>query len=204
MTNELSPEEVPAKRRLTSTATGQSIFLGLWILGTLVLVAILAGAFLLGQSLSNDSDGEGEDAAQQPEVPPVEFPILSGVPVGPGLWPWDDLQGGECISGFEGSFAEEFTVVGCAAPHDAQVISAQLLSTRAEEPFPGLEEVAEVARDRCDVTDLIDYTLATEYDDLIVDYSYPASEEQWAQGQRSVYCFVLRASGGTIEGDLID
>jgi hypothetical protein len=192
------------RKRLTSTATGQSIFIGLWILGTLVIVTVLAGAFLLGQSFSRDSAEDSEIALEEVPVPAVEFPILHGVPVEPGQWPWDELRGGECISGFAGAFAEEFTVVGCDVPHDAQLITAVLLSRRAEEPFPGLDDVVQVARETCEVTDRIDYTLATQYDDLIVDYSYPASEEQWAQGERGVYCFVLRSSGGTLQGDLVD
>ena len=185
---------------MTSTAAGQSVFIGLWILGTLAIVAILAGAFLLGQSLSREDEGTGD----QVEAPPIEFPVLSGVPVEPGAWAWDELRGGECISGFEGAFAEEFSVVACQTPHDAQLISAELLSNRAEEPYPGVDEVAQLARESCDVTDVIDYNLATQFDDLIVDFSYPASDEQWAEGERGVYCFALRSSGGTLQGDLVD
>ena len=200
MTTEESPTAGRPKKPLTSTAAGQSVFIGLWILGTLAIVAILAGAFLLGQSLSRDDEGTSD----QVEAPPIEFPVLSGVPVEPGAWAWDELRGGECISGFEGAFAEEFSVVACQTPHDAQLISAELLSNRAEEPYPGVDEVAQLARESCDVTDVIDYNLATQFDDLIVDFSYPASDEQWAEGERGVYCFALRSSGGTLQGDLVD
>ncbi len=200
MTTEESPTAGRPKKPLTSTAAGQSVFIGLWILGTLAIVAILAGAFLLGQSLSREDEGTSD----QVEAPPIEFPVLSGVPVEPGAWAWDELRGGECISGFEGAFAEEFSVVACQTPHDAQLISAELLSNRAEEPYPGVDEVAQLARESCDVTDVIDYNLATQFDDLIVDFSYPASDEQWAQGERGVYCFALRSSGGTLQGDLVD
>ena len=202
MTTEQSSPVRPPRKRLTSTATGQSIFIGLWILGTLVVVAILAGAFLLGQSLSGDDGAEKAEEQAQPAV--IEFPVLSGVPVEPGQRPWDELRGGECISGFDEAFAEEFTVVRCEASHDAQVVSATLLSNRAEDPYPGVDEVAQLAREACDVRDVIDYSLATQYDDLIVDYSYPASDEQWAQGERAVYCFALRSSGGTLQGDLVN
>lgn len=198
----MTTEARPPRKRLTSTATGQSIFIGLWILGTLVLVAILAGAFLLGQSLAGHD--AVESVVEEAETPAIEFPVLSGVPVEPGQWAWDELRGGECISGFEGAFAEEFTVVGCEAPHDAQVVSATLLSTRADDRYPGVDEVAQLARETCDVKDIIDYSLAMEYDDLIVDYSYPASDEQWAQGERGVYCFALRSSGGSLQGDLVN
>ena len=200
MTTEESPTAGRPKKPLTSTAAGQSVFIGLWILGTLAIVAILAGAFLLGQSLSREDEGTSD----QVEAPPIEFPVLSGVPVEPGAWAWDELRGGECISGFEGAFAEEFSVVACQTPHDAQLISAELLSNRAEEPYPGADEVAQLARESCDVTDVIDYNLATQFDDLIVDFSYPASDEQWAEGERGVYCFALRSSGGTLQGDLVD
>jgi hypothetical protein len=200
VTTEESPTAGRPKKPLTSTAAGQSVFIGLWILGTLAIVAILAGAFLLGQSLSREDEGTSD----QVEAPPIEFPVLSGVPVEPGAWAWDELRGGECISGFEGAFAEEFSVVACQTPHDAQLISAELLSNRAEEPYPGVDEVAQLARESCDVTDVIDYNLATQFDDLIVDFSYPASDEQWAEGERGVYCFALRSSGGTLQGDLVD
>jgi hypothetical protein len=200
VTTEESPTAGRPKKPLTSTAAGQSVFIGLWILGTLAIVAILAGAFLLGQSLSREDEGTSD----QVEAPPIEFPVLSGVPVEPGAWAWDELRGGECISGFEGAFAEEFSVVACQTPHDAQLISAELLSNRAEEPYPGADEVAQLARESCDVTDVIDYNLATQFDDLIVDFSYPASDEQWAEGERGVYCFALRSSGGTLQGDLVD
>jgi hypothetical protein len=200
VTTEESPTAGRPKKPLTSTAAGQSVFIGLWILGTLAIVAILAGAFLLGQSLSREDEGTSD----QVEAPPIEFPVLSGVPVEPGAWAWDELRGGECISGFEGAFSEEFSVVACQTPHDAQLISAELLSNRAEEPYPGADEVAQLARESCDVTDVIDYNLATQFDDLIVDFSYPASDEQWAEGERGVYCFALRSSGGTLQGDLVD
>jgi len=202
VTTQESPAARPPKKPLTSTAAGQSVFIGLWILGTLVIVAILAGAFLLGQSLSRDD--EGASAPEPVETPAIEFPVLSGVPLEPGVWAWDELRGGECISGFEGAFAEGFTVVACQTPHDAQLISAELLSNSAEESYPGVDEVAQLARESCDVTDVIDYRLATQFDDLIVDFSYPASDEQWAQGERGVYCFALRSSGGTLQGDLVD
>lgn len=114
MTTEQPSPVRPPKKRLTSTAAGQSIFIGLWILGTLVVVAILAGAFLLGQSLG--SDDAVESVAEEVEAPAIEFPVLSGIPVEPGQWAWDELRGGECISGFDGAFAEEFTVVGARHP----------------------------------------------------------------------------------------
>ena len=147
MTTEEPQDALRPRKRLTATATGQSIFIGLWILGTLVIVAILAGAFLFGQSFSRASAEDSEIVLEEVDVPAVEFPTLHGVPIEPGQWPWDDLRGGECISGFAGAFAEAFTVVGCEVPHDAQLITAVLLSRRAEEPFPGLDDVVQVARE---------------------------------------------------------
>jgi hypothetical protein len=187
---------------LTSTATGQSIYIGLWILGTLVAVAIMVGAFLLGQNLSAEDEESSLSATE--EVPEVSFPILSGTPVEPGEWTWQELQGGECLSNFAGAFAESYTVVDCVTSHDAQLLSAFLLSSNPEEAYPGEDVVAGEAKDVCDVRDIVNYTLAEGYDDLVVDYSYPVSEEQWGEGQRGVYCFVLRSSGGTLSGDLLD
>lgn len=202
MSQESPSEPLSPKPKLTDTPAGQSVFVGLWIAGTLLVLAAAAGAFVLGQQVAGGD--ESEVVAVDAELEPaVVFPELSGIAQAPGVWTWEELRGGECISGFEGAFAEEFTVVSCSGPHDAQLISAQLLSGDVEASYPGEEQVLATARERCDVRELVDYSVAENYADLIVDYSYPVTTEQWDSGARGVYCFVTRQSGGDIEGDLI-
>lgn len=193
----------PPRPKLTDTPGGQSIFLGLWIAGTLVVLAAIAGAFVVGQGVA--SSGEDAPPAVRAEVSdeiPAVFPELTGVPRQPGVWAWSEMRGGECIDGFEGAFAENYTVVECAGSHEAQLFSAELLSRDPAAPFPGEEQVRVEARERCDLRGSVDYSVAGNYSDLIVEYSYPVTELQWERGERGVYCFVLRRSGAVLEADL--
>lgn len=202
MSQESASESHSPKPKLTDTPAGQSVFVGLWIAGTLLVLAAAAGAFVLGQQVAGGDDPEVVAVDTEPE-PAMVFPELTGSAQSSGVWAWDELRGGECIAGFGGAFAEEFTVVSCAEPHDAQLVSAQLLSRDGGASYPGEEQVLATARERCDVRELVDYSVAENYADLIVDYSYPVTTEQWDSGARGVYCFVTRQSGGDFEGDLI-
>jgi hypothetical protein len=201
MSQESPSEPLSPKPKLTDTPAGQSVFVGLWIAGTLLVLAAAAGAFVLGQNAAGGD--ESEVVAVDTEMELEVFPELTGIAQAPGVWAWDELRGGECIAGFEGAFAEEFTVVSCVGPHDAQLISAQLLSGDVEASYPGEEQVLATARERCDVRELVDYSVAENYADLVVDYSYPVTTEQWDSGARGVYCFVIRQSGEQIDGDLL-
>lgn len=203
MSGEPSTEVSPPKRKLTDTAAGQSIFVGLWVLGTLAVLIAAAGAFLLGQSVGGHDDTAATEVFEEVAEPVIEFPKLTGVPKEPGPWEWRELAGGECIAVFEGAFAEQFSVVPCETPHDAQLVHAELLSASPDALYPGDDEVLAQAREMCDVRERVDYTVASEYSDLIVDYSYPVGTEQWDAGERGVYCFVLRQSGDSLEGDLV-
>jgi hypothetical protein len=186
-------------RKLTDTAAGQSIFVGLWIAGTLVFLSAAAGAFLLGQNIADTQVPPVVVVEQEPA--PIEFPVLSGIPQAPGVWEWNELRGGECIRGFEGPFAENYTVVDCGVPHDAQLLRAELLSRSPSAVYPGVDELTASAREICDLTEDVDYSLAQDYSDLIVEFSYPVTPEQWETGQRGVYCFVMSQSGQQLEGD---
>lgn len=209
MTDENSVEEaavsdssaVRPRTRLTDTQMGQSIYVSLWILGTMVMIAILIGAYLAGSYLATMNDPEPPET--QTETPVVEFPNLSGGPVSVGVWPWDELRGGECLTGYAGAFAEIYQVVGCEVPHDAQLVKARLLSSNPVEPFPGEEAVAAQASEVCDVVGELDLELAATYEDLIVEFSYPVTVQQWESGQRVVYCFVSRSSGQRLQQSLI-
>lgn len=204
MSLDTDPPSIPARRKLTDTTVGQSVFVGLWIVGTLGVLAAITGAFVVGQSVASGAGDSDDVVVAEPIVhEPVVFTDLTGPPQAPGTWEWSDLRGGECIAGFEGAFAEEFTVVACTEQHEAQLLRAELLSRDPGAFFPGVEDTLAQARNLCDVRELIDYLVAGDYADLMVDYSYPVTAEQWDRGERGVYCFVTRQSGGQLVGNLI-
>ncbi len=192
---------VPPKKRLTDTPAGQSIYVGLWILGTLVTIAALIGAYFLGNYIATMN--EEPPAEVVVEEPVIEFPTLSGGPVSVGVWPWDQLRGGECLTGYAGAFAEIYQVVGCEVPHDAQLVKAQLLSDDPAAPFPGEDVIYAGASEVCEVVDVLNLYTAGLYDDLVVEFSYPVAVEQWQTGQRVVYCFVARSSGQRLQHNLL-
>jgi hypothetical protein len=192
------PEVAPvAKRpRLTSTPRGQAVYLVLWVVGTLGGLAALGGAFVLGQHLGAPAlPPVVVVVAEDPQQPELVFPTLTGGPVDAGIRAWNELRGGECLADFDGAFAESFEVVSCDTAHRAQLVKAQLLNRDRSEVFPGEEAIAQRAAEVCELSEVIDRTYATGFNDLVVQYSYPVTEDQWDAGQRVVYCFVNSASG---------
>jgi len=184
----------PPKKRLTDTSGGQALFVGLWMLGTLATIAALIAAFFLGRMVS----GGGQDTVvdtpvSEPDA--VWITPLTGDTRGVGEWEWFELQGGECVAGFAGAFAPTFTVVECALPHTAELVHARVVSPNPGEEFPGDEDILATAKEICDVSDRLNRDVASDYSDLIVDFSYPTTADQWDAGYRSVYCFVTRSSG---------
>jgi len=195
VTNPEPESPVEPKKRLTDTANGQAVFVMLWMLGTLATVAALIGAFFLGRMLQAPDEpllGSETEVAEQSPV----LVDLTGGPRPEGEWLWHELRGGECIAGFEGAFAETFRVVSCAAPHDAELVVATLMSTNLQDVFPGEDLVQAEARTICRIDDRINFEAAQLYPDVVVDYSYPVTAKTWSLGYRAVYCFVTRSSGG--------
>jgi hypothetical protein len=198
----LDETPTPPKKRLTDTPAGQSIYVGLWILGTLATIAALIGAYYLGSFIATMNEEPPAEVVVEAE-PVVEFPTLSGGPVSVGVWPWDELRGGECVTGYAGAFAEIYQVVGCEVPHDAQLVKARLLSDDPAAPFPGEDAIYAGASELCEVVDVLNLYIAGLYDDLVVEFSFPVTVEQWETGQRVVYCFVARSSGERLQHNLL-
>lgn len=195
--NGAAAAQAPPRRRLTDTSAGQSLFVAFWILGTLVVLGLAGVAFWWGmqQAMPDDDAVAIEEVVEEPAI---VLPNLAEGPRAPGLWAWTELRGGECIDGYGGPYAEEYQVVSCQGPHEAQVLIATLLSRDVQAPYPGEGEVAERAREVCDVVPLLDRERAAEYSDLVLEWSYPVNDRQWDEGQRVVYCFVSRSSGEPI------
>ena len=198
-----SPERevsAPARPRLTDTDRGQTIFVMLWVLGTLATIGIWVGAFLAGQYVAGGAVEPEETAAPVEEV--ASLVSLGGPPLAVGQWEWFELQGGECIARFEGAFAEVFSVVTCQAPHAAQLAVAELISADILEAYPGDDVVLARARELCDLKDEVNAAVAAEFSDLRIAYSYPVDSDQWDKGQRGVYCFIYSESGQPLTAPL--
>jgi len=176
--------------------------------GALAVVLVLIGLFALGTripSLFRAAQPVPVSTASHPASPspkptptPTPTPTVTPKPaaaVGPGVHPWDTLGGGECIQPFTNVWAQEFTVVDCATPHAAQLVYTNLLSADPAAPYPGVDALAQQIPGLCTAGGVIDLGAAAAYPDLQVVGSYPATEQQWKDGQRSYYCFANRSGG---------
>ena len=155
---------------------------------------VLAGLFFLGMQLT----GGAPDAASESPSPSETTPEAAPEPTAPqpvGVHAWDTLFGGECIDPFTDPWAEEFTVVDCAAPHAAQLVHRGVLPGDAAAPFPGEAALAGQMPALCSAAGVIDLAAAGSLNDLQVQGTFPVTEEQWADGERTYYCFANRSSG---------
>jgi len=181
----------------------------------LAAIIALIGLFVLGTRLP-DLLGPAPAVAPSPSATPT--PTLTALPVGPvgpGVWAWDELLGGECLEPYDaeqGAWAEEYTVVDCAEPHGAQLVSRAWFPPlvvdpenpqvgKPDDPFPGLEALQAQMSLLCSAPGVIDYAAAGAYSDAQVQGSYPVTEEQWEKDP-SYYCFVSRSSGEPMTGSV--
>lgn len=193
-------EPTKARAPLWSTPSGQSLYIGLWVLGTLAVFGASVGAYVLGDYLGSPPE-EASPVVEEDSA--LELPDLTGGPREPGEWAWNELRGGECLQGFESPFAETFTVVPCTTSHQAELARVHVVDRDEAAVFPGEEELLAQAKQVCDVEGLLNRTEIQNYSDLIVDYSYPVDATQWSEGDRYIYCFVTRQSGGPVTSSLL-
>jgi hypothetical protein len=190
-----------------------------------VVVAVLAGLFvvvlffLLGRhlpwfdesaavhptSVSSDTATPTAPAEVTPTptatVPPEPAAVATG-PAAAGVHPWTDLRGGECLDPFGSPWDETFTVVDCAAPHAAQLISRVSLSTEPTAAYPGEAAITAQLNLACTSPTVLDFAAAAAYPDIQWQASYPVSAEQWAAGQREYSCFISRSSAEPLTGSV--
>ncbi len=173
----------------------------IWIAGGLVVVLVLAGLFYLGTQLTGGGGGGTPSADGTPSA--SETPVAAPTAVQPvGVHAWNTLFGGECVEPFGSVWDQEFTVVDCAAPHAAQLVYRGTLPDDAAAPFPGEEAVGAQMAALCTADGVIDIAAASANPGLQVQGSYPVTEEQWAAGERTFYCFANRSGGEPITGTL--
>ena len=166
-----------------------------------MLVLALAGLFFLGQSLVGGEAAPVAGVTSSAAPAPTETTEATG-PQPVGVHPWDTLFGGECLQPYVSPWEEDFTVADCATPHAAQLVYRGSFAGDAAAAFPGEAELAGQINLLCSAPGVIDLAAAGTYPDVQVQGSYPITEEQWADGARSYYCFVSLASGGPLNASV--
>lgn len=120
-------------------------------------------------------------------------------PAAPGVHPWNELAGGECLSPFTNAWAETYTVVDCSTQHVAQLTARVPVSG---EQWPGTDALATQASQVCQSSQAIDTAAAAAYGDVQVQGSYAPDQATWDSGNRSISCFATRSSGQPLTGSL--
>lgn len=198
----------PAQPVISPTRITRTQKILLAVAGGLVALLALAALFLLGTRLAAVI---GPAPAVTPSASPSPSPSPSPTvePVGPvavGVWAWDELRGGECLDPYTDPWAEEFTVVDCANPHPAQMAVRGTFAPSAEgvttDPYPGAEALQGQLALLCTAPGVLDLAVAGQYPDVQFQGTYPATAEQWDEGNRYYYCFVSRSSGEPLTGSV--
>nr|WP_246311798.1 septum formation family protein [Leifsonia naganoensis] len=176
------------------------------VAGALAVVLVLIGLFALGTRLPSlfgsaaatpKASGSSTPSAT-PTPTPTPTPTVTpkpGAPAAAGVAAWDALGGGECIEPYTTPWAESFTVVDCAAPHTAQMVYTGILNPDIAAAYPGADALGQQINGLCTAPGVIDLNAAAAYTGLQVQGTFPATEEQWKDGQRSYYCFATRSTG---------
>ena len=176
------------------------------VAGALLLVLLFIALFIVGRTVAHPDAPPTPTPTATKTATPTPTPTPTAVATGPvalGKHPWNALGGGECLQPFTTPWADTFTVVDCATPHAGQLVYSARLSTDAAAPFPGADAVAAQASALCARAGILNLDAAAKYGDAQLQASYPVTDEQWKQGQRSYYCFVNRSSGQPISGSLM-
>lgn len=119
-----------------------------------------------------------------------------------GEWAWDELVGGECISGTTSPWEPTYSVVDCATAHDSQLVfRGDLVADAQVASYPGDDAIGGIVGPLCASEGVIDLAAAGEFTDVVVSASYAASAADWDAGNTSFFCFVSR-TGGELTGSL--
>ena len=179
------------------------------VAGALVGVLLLVVLFFLGTRLHSAfaAAPTPTPTATKKTPTPTPTPAPTGM-AAPGIHKWSDLRGGECIAPFTTVWAETFTVVDCATPHQAQMVhrgtfpaTAAAASTATPAPtgtpssYPGVPALQAQINLLCTAPGVIDLSVAGGYTDIQFQGAYAASAKEWDAGQHDYFCFVTRSSG---------
>jgi hypothetical protein len=171
------------------------------VAGGLIAVLLLFALFLVGRQVGA-ANAAAQIAASTTGTKKTPTSAGNGGLAAPGVQQWSALQGGECIQPFSSAWAVTFTVVSCTDNHDAQMVFKGRLSDADDTAYPSTSDFQTQLTALCSAPTAIDYKAASAVTDLQVSFSYPPSSASWISGNRTYYCFVDRASGGALPGDL--
>jgi len=168
-------------------------------------ILVLAALFLLGTRLPALVGEAAVDVTAAP-APSLGIPLT---PVDPGVYPWNELRGGECLEPFTDPWAEQFTVVDCLEPHTAQLtlhgsyLDALGTVNDAGElvlpAFPGEESLVASIDALCAVG--VDFALARDITDGQIQGTFPTTVEEW-DADPSYRCYFSRSSGAELTGSV--
>jgi hypothetical protein len=176
------------------------------VAAALLLVLLIIAMFVVGRSVSHPVSTptptpSATTATPTPTPTPTATVAATG-PVASGKHGWNELRGGECLQPFTTPWADTFTVVDCASPHAAQMVYTGAFSTDPKAAFPGAAQLASQINVLCSRPGILNLDAAGQFTDAQIQGTYPVTEKQWKDGQRSYYCFVNRSSGQPITGSL--
>jgi hypothetical protein len=179
-----------------------------WVAGALLVVLVLIGLYVFGMQIPGFVSAAPTPTPTQtatktatPTASPTPTAQATG-PQAPGVHAWDTLRGGECLNPFSSPWALKFTVVDCATPHAAQLVYTNVFTSDPAAVFPGDAQLASQINLLCTKPGIINLDAAGAFTDAQIQGSYPATEKQWKDGQRSYFCFVNRASGEPLTGSI--
>lgn len=179
-----------------------------WVAGALLVVLVLIGLYVFGMQIPGLVSAAPTPTPTQtatktatPTASPTPTAQATG-PQAPGVHAWDTLRGGECLNPFSSPWALKFTVVDCATPHAAQLVYTNVFTSDPAAVFPGDAQLASQINLLCTKPGIINLDAAGAFTDAQIQGSYPATEKQWKDGQRSYFCFVNRASGEPLTGSI--
>ena len=160
-------------------------------------------AALIGWAIGLQQQPVEPQVVEEVVAEPPAFPDLSLGPRFPGTWSWSELRGGECVMPYVSEWEETFGVVNCLTTHQAEFVRATLMSTEADDVYPGDDAIREFAIDNCADWEQDDLDRGERFDDLIVTPSYSLGLDAWQRGDRLVGCFVSRQDGGVFTDKLV-
>lgn len=180
-------------------------------------IVVLAALFFFGRVLAGGSDSTAAPIATAtpkatatstskatPKVSSTPTPkatAASGL-AAPGVHPYTELGGGECLSAFTDAWQSTYTVVDCGTPHVAQLVYVGALDGAAGSTYPGAAALEAQVSPQCQSDKAINLSAAQAYTDVQVSDSFPSTAEEWAAGSRTFYCFVNRTGGDQLSSSL--
>ncbi|MGA1813239.1 septum formation family protein [Frondihabitans sp. 4ASC-45] len=180
-------------------------------------IVVLAALFFFGRVLAGGSDSTAAPIAtatpkatatststatpKASSTPTPKATAASGL-AAPGVHPYTELGGGECLSAFTDAWQSSYTVVDCGTPHVAQLVYVGALDGAAGSTYPGAAALEAQVSPQCQSDKAINLSAAQAYTDVQVSDSFPSTAEEWAAGSRTFYCFVNRTGGEQLSSSL--